>query len=76
MDSSDTTEDESSESLKEEYETLVKKARDSGLQLDASRLSNAYSGIKYHALNPDEDTKKESIRQFKKQARELREKLG
>lgn len=63
-------------SLKEEYESLLKKAKQFGLELEASRLTNSYNGIKYHASNPDEATRRETIERFKKIASELREKIA
>jgi hypothetical protein len=62
-------------SLKNEYESVVNKARQLGLELEASRLTNAYNGIRYHASNPDEETRRETIERFKKIASELREKI-
>jgi hypothetical protein len=63
-------------SLKEEYEFLVKKAKHNGLELEASRLTNSYNSIKYHASNPDQETRKQTVEQFKKMAGELKEKIG
>lgn len=62
-------------SLKNEYEILVKKAKQLGLELEASRLTSAYSSIKYHSLNPDEEARKNTIERFKNMAKELREKI-
>jgi hypothetical protein len=62
-------------SLKDEYESLVKKAKQCGLELEASRLTNALNGIRYHASNPDEETRRQTIEQFNKIANELKEKI-
>jgi hypothetical protein len=62
-------------SLNEEYEFLIKKAKQFRLELEASRLRNAYNGIRYHASNPDEETRKQTIEQFNKIASELKEKI-
>lgn len=61
-------------SLNEEYESLVNKARRHGLEFDASRLTNSYNSIKYHASNPDEDVRKQVMSDYKKRANELKEK--
>jgi hypothetical protein len=63
-------------SLKEEYESLLNKAKQFGLELEASRLTNSFNGIRYHASNPDESTRRETIERFKKIASELREKIA
>jgi hypothetical protein len=62
-------------SLKDEYESLVKKAKQFGLELEASRLTNSYSSIRYHASNPDEQARRETIERFNKIASELKEKI-
>ena len=63
-------------SLKDEYETLLNKAKHFGLELEASRLASSFNSIRYHASNPDEETRRQTIEQFKKLASELRDKLG
>jgi hypothetical protein len=68
--------DSENKSLKDEYESLVKKAKQLGLELEASRLTSSYSSIKYHALNPDERARKNTVERFKKLARELKEKIA
>jgi len=68
--------DPQEKSLKDEYESLVKKAKQIGLELEASRLTNSYNSIRYHASNPDQETRTQTIEQFKKMASELREKIG
>jgi predicted helicase len=67
--------DLSGRSLNDEYESLIKKAKQFGLELEASRLRNAYNSIRYHASNPDEETRKQTIEQFNKIASELKEKI-
>lgn len=70
------SEDESADvPLKEEYESLVKKAKQHGLGLDASRLTNSYNSIRYHASNPDKEARKQVIEDYKKRAKELKDKL-
>jgi hypothetical protein len=61
--------------LKDEYESLLKKAKQLGLELEASRLTNSYNSIRYHASNPDEETRRETIARFNKIANELKEKI-
>ncbi len=67
--------DPAERSLKDEYESLVGKAKQLGLELEASRLTNSYNSIKYHASNPDEETRRETIERFTKIAKELKEKI-
>jgi hypothetical protein len=67
--------DPQEKSLKDEYESLAKRAKQLGLELEASRLRNSYNSIRYHASNPDEETRRQTIEQFKKIASELREKI-
>jgi hypothetical protein len=62
-------------SLKEEYESLVNKAKQIGLELEASRLTNSFNSIRYHSLNPDKETLRQTIEQFNKIATELKEKI-
>ena len=61
--------------LKDEYESLVKKAKQLGLELEASRLTNSFNSIRYHASNPDEETRRETTERFNKIANELKEKI-
>jgi len=61
--------------LKDEYESLVKKAKQLGLELEASRLTNSFNSIRYHAANPDEETRRETTERFNKIANELKEKI-
>jgi hypothetical protein len=61
--------------LKDEYESLLKKAKQLGLELEASRLTNSYNSIRYHASNPDEETRRDTIQRFNKIANELKEKI-
>lgn len=68
--------DPQEKSLKDEYETLLNKAKQFGLELEASRLTSSFNSIRYHASNPDEETRRQTIEQFKKLASELREKLA
>ena len=56
--------------------TLLKKAKQFGLELEASRLTSSFNSIRYHASNPDEETRRQTIEQFKKLASELREKIA
>jgi hypothetical protein len=63
-------------SLKDEYELLLKKARQFNLEKDASRLKNSYSSIIYHSSNPDEDVRKQTMEHFKKTIQEVKEKIG
>jgi hypothetical protein len=58
-----------------EYESLMEKAKQFGLELEASRLRNSYNSIRYHASNPDEETRRQTIEQFNKIANELRYKI-
>ncbi|MDQ3873813.1 MAG: hypothetical protein M3258_09425 [Thermoproteota archaeon] len=67
--------DPAERSLKDEYESLVGKAKQLGLELEASRLTNSYNSIKYHASNPDEEARRETIERFTKIAKELKEKI-
>jgi hypothetical protein len=67
--------DSEERSLKDEHESLVQKARQLGLELEASRLTNAYNSIRYHASNPDQETRKQTIQRFNKIASELKEKI-
>jgi hypothetical protein len=67
--------DPAERSLKDEYESLVGKAKQLGLELEASRLTNSYNSIKYHASNPDEEARRETIERFAKIAKELKEKI-
>ena len=67
--------DPAERSLKDEYESLVGKAKQLGLELEASRLTNSYNSIKYHASNPDEETRRETIERFAKIAKDLKEKI-
>ena len=64
------------ESLKDEYQSLIMKAKQLGLELEAARLTNSYNSIRYHASNPDEETHKQTIEQFNKIASELKEKIN
>jgi hypothetical protein len=68
--------DPQEKSLKDEYETLLNKAKQFGLELEASRLTSSFNSIRYHASNPDEETRRQTIEQFKKLASELREKIA
>lgn len=68
--------DPQEKSLKDEYETLLNKAKQFGLELEASRLTSSFNSIRYHASNPDEETRRQTIEQFKKLANELRDKLA
>ncbi len=68
--------DPQEKSLKDEYETLLNKAKQFGLELEASRLTSSFNSIRYHASNPDEETRRQTIEQFKKLASELRDKLA
>ena len=68
--------DPQEKSLKDEYETLLNKAKQFGLELEASRLTSSFNSIRYHASNPDEETRRQTIEQFKKMASELRDKLA
>ena len=68
--------DPQEKSLKDEYETLLNKAKQFGLELEASRLTSSFNSIRYHASNPDEETRRQTIEQFKKMASELREKIS
>lgn len=61
--------------LKDEYESLVKKAKQLGLELEASRLTNSFNSIRYHASNPDEETRRETTKRFNEIANELKEKI-
>ena len=61
--------------LKDEYQSLLKKAKQLGLELEASRLTNSYNSIRYHASNPDEETRRDTIQRFNKIANELKEKI-
>jgi hypothetical protein len=67
--------DSSERHLKDEYESLVKKAKQLGLELEASRLTNSYNSIRYHASNPDEETRRETTLRFNKVANEVKEKI-
>ena len=58
--------DPQEKSLKDEYETLLNKAKQLGLELEASRLTSSFNSIRYHASNPDEETRRETIEQFKR----------
>jgi predicted helicase len=62
-------------SLKDEYESLVNEAKQLGLELEASRLTNCYNSIRYHSSNPDQETRKQTIEKFNKIANELRQKI-
>ena len=67
--------DSQERTLKDEYESLVKKAKQLGMELEASRLTNSYNSIRYHASNPDKETRRETTERFNKIANELREKI-
>lgn len=56
--------DQQDKSLKDEYETLLNKVKQLGLELEASRLTSSYSSIRYHALNPDEEARTNTVQRF------------
>jgi len=62
-------------SLNDEYEALLSKAKQLGLELDARQLKNSYSSIKYHSSNPDEEVRTQTFERFHKVAEELKEKI-
>ena len=62
-------------SLKDEYELLVSKAKQLGLEPEARHLKNSYSNIKYHSSNPDEEVRRHTLDRFNKVAEEVKEKI-
>jgi hypothetical protein len=62
-------------SLKDEYELLLSKAKELGLEPEARQLKNSYSNIKYHSSNPDEEVRRHNIERFNKIAEEVKEKI-
>jgi hypothetical protein len=62
-------------SLNEEYEMLHSRAKQLGLEEEARRLKNSYSGIQYHSSNPDAEVRRQTFDRFHKVAGELRKKI-
>jgi hypothetical protein len=62
-------------SLRDEYESLLNKAKQLGLEPEARQLKNCYRSIKYHSSNPDEEVRRQTIERFNKIAEELRKKI-
>jgi hypothetical protein len=62
-------------SFEDEYELLLSKAKQLGLESEARQLKNCYSNIKYHSSNPDEEVRRHTIERFNKVAEEVKGKI-